>query len=352
MSGSTSRSRSPDPALRDALALSLARGVGPARHRELIEGHGSPAEALLTLPRHQVGELRRAAERMLGDAAGRGLQALHSGDPHYPTPLLELPDPPPVLWLSGDAAALRAPCVAIVGTRKCTTYGERVTRELAAALARAGVGVVSGMALGIDAAAHRASLEAGGVSIAVLGTGVDVPYPIGHRELHARLARAGLLVAESPPGTPAQPGSFPRRNRIIAALSPVVVVVEAGATSGALITSRIALDLGRTIAAVPGPIDQPQSVGSNELLRDGAIVLASVADLLALVGRTPPVRSDPPPDDVDGAEVWRALGDGALDLDALCARSRLPAARCLQAVTMLELAGRVECALTGEIRRR
>ena len=352
MSGSTSRSRSPDPALRDALALSLARGVGPSRHRELIEAHGSAEQALLAISRSQAAELRRTADRMLETAAERGVRALHARDAAYPAPLLELPDPPPVLWLAGDVGALAAPCVSIVGTRRCTAYGERVTRELATALARVGVGVVSGMALGIDAAAHRAALEAGGLSIAVLGTGVDVPYPAGHRELHARLAASGLVVAESPPGTPAQPGSFPRRNRIIAALSPVVVIVEAGAASGALITARIALDLGRTIAAVPGPIDQPQSAGSNELLRDGAIVIASVADLLALVGRTPAVRRDPPPDDADGAEVWRALADGALDLDALCARSRLPAARCLQAVTMLELAGRVECALTGEIRRR
>ncbi|HYD51467.1 MAG TPA: DNA-processing protein DprA [Gemmatimonadaceae bacterium] len=355
MSASTSSSGSPEPGLRAALALSLARGVGPARQRALIEEHGSAAAALRARPAAEARSLERTAEALLADVGRAGIVALHTGDERYPERLRELDDAPAVIWTIGDLALLGAPMVAIVGTRRCTAYGERVTRELATALARAGVCVVSGMALGIDAAAHESALVERGRTIAVLGTGVDVPYPAGHRALHARLANDGLLISEALPGAPARPGAFPRRNRLIAALAPVLIVVEAGTASGALITARVALDLGRTIAAVPGPIDQPQSAGSNELLRDGAVVIATIDDALALVGatsRTYAVHAEPVPDDPDSAAVWRTLAGGALDMDALCAHSRLPAARCLQAVTMLELAGRVECALTGEIRRR
>jgi DNA processing protein len=352
VSASTSTSSSPD-AVRDALALSLLRGIGPSRFRELTERHGSSTDALDALGRSRaVANARHSADRVLEDARRRGIEPLPLDDAAYPPGLRDLPDPPAVLWTMGDRGLLARPLVSMVGTRRCTAYGDRVARELAAALSRAGVTVVSGMALGIDAAAHLAALDHEGRSVAVLGTGADVPYPAGHRALHARLAREGLVISEALPGSVAKPGVFPRRNRIIAALAPTLIVVEAGAASGALITARVALDLGRTVAAVPGPIDQPQSAGSNELLRDGGVVVAAIADALALVGATPAVRGAPPPDDGDALVVWRALGQGALDIDALCAASRLPAARCLQAVTMLELDGRVECELTGAIRRR
>ena len=353
MSASTSDSRSRE-ATRAALALTLAPGIGPARHRDLVALHGGPIPALLrAVPESGRREaLLDEADRHLIAGAAAGLDLWCSTDARYPASLADLPDPPPVLWALGDAGAVAPPLVAIVGTRRCTAYGERVTKELARALARAGVSIVSGMARGIDAAAHEAALEAGGRTVAVLGTGADVAYPAVHRRLHAAIARGGLLLSEAPPGRGATPGAFPRRNRIIAALAPVLVVVEAGVASGALITARVALDLGRTIAAVPGPIDVPQSAGTNELLRDGAVVIAAVADALALVGATPAVVHSTPVDDPDALAVWSALADGPLDVDGLCARSRLPAARCLGAVTALELSGRVECALTGEIRRR
>ncbi|MDQ3951332.1 MAG: DNA-protecting protein DprA, partial [Gemmatimonadota bacterium] len=209
-----------------------------------------------------------------------------------------------------------------------------------------------GMARGIDATAHRAALEEAGSTVAVLGTGIDVPYPVGHRALHDVIARRGLLVAEFPPGTRAFRGCFPRRNRIIAALASVTIVVEAGTQSGALSTAGHALQLGRTVAAVPGPIDAPQSEGSNGLLRDGAIVIASIPDALALVGLTPAVRAPRQFANADVAAVWAALRAGPLDSDALCATSNLPAQRCMAAVTELELQGAIECALTGVIRRR
>jgi DNA processing protein len=208
------------------------------------------------------------------------------------------------------------------------------------------------MARGIDATAHRAALDEGGSTIAVLGTGIDVIYPVGHRTLHGLIARRGLLVAELPPGTRAFRGCFPRRNRIIAGLASVTIVVEAGVGSGALNTADHALELGRTVGAVPGPIDVPQHEGSNRLLRDGAVIIASVADALALVGLTPPARVPREFANADVAAVWGALAAGPLDSDALCAASNLPAQRCMAAVTELELDGAVECSLSGTIRRR
>ena len=272
------------------------------------------------------------------------------GDEGYPARLLDLRDPPARVHMMGTWPA-DTPAVAVVGTRDATAYGERVTRELAWALGRVGVAVVSGMARGIDAAAHRAALEKGAPTLAVLGTGIDVAYPAAHRALHEELAERGGVLSEQPPGRRAFPGCFPRRNRLIAALADVTLVVEAGPKSGALITAAHALELGRTVAAEPGPIDAPQHRGANELLRDGAHVVASPDDLLALVGRSVPVPAAPA---LEGDEraVWEALGARALDIDALTTLCALPAHRCMVAVTTLELRGVVECALTGEIRRR
>lgn len=242
--------------------------------------------------------------------------------------------------------------MAIVGTRRATLYGERVTRELAGALARAGIVIISGLARGIDGAAHRAALDAGGTTIAVLGTGVDVVYPVAHGALQSEIAAHGLLVSEEVPGGRATGASFPKRNRIIAALARVTLIVEAPLKSGALITADHAIDLGRTVAAVPGPIDAPQSAGSNLLLRDGATLIASVADVLALVGATPP-----PPRPVEletqaERRVWEALATGSASVDYLTTLTGLPARVCLAALTTLELRGAVECELTGEVRRR
>jgi DNA processing protein len=276
---------------------------------------------------------------------------LHPGDARYPAALEHCPDPPRTLWARGDLAILARPCVAIVGTRRATAYADRVTRELARTLARAGACIVSGLARGVDAAAHVGALEVEGATVAVLGTGLDVVYPKGHASLQREIGEKGLLLSELAPSNAAHGGSFPRRNRIIAGLASVTIVVEAGVKSGALITASHALEMGRTVAAVPGPIDVPQAQGSNELLRDGASVITSMADLLALVGLTAPVRTK---DLVaGGAErlVWDALADGGADIDTLCTRARLPAHEGLAAVSALEMRGLVECALTGEIRR-
>jgi DNA processing protein len=278
--------------------------------------------------------------------------ALRPGDSDYPAPLLDLPQPPRTLWYIGDLSILQAPCVAIVGTRKCTAYGERMAREVASALARAGACVISGMARGIDGVAHIGALDANGRTAAVLGTGVDIAYPPSHRALHARIASKGLLLSELTPGAHSHGGSFPQRNRLIAALARLTIIVEAPKKSGALGTAKHAIELGRDVAVVPGPIDSPQSEGSNDLFNQGAHPITCIADALTLLGLTPAVRTLLDPEDPDQASVWRALREGPADLDTICHRAALPVHRCLAAVTALELNGSIECALTGEVRRR
>ncbi|MEO6209354.1 MAG: DNA-processing protein DprA [Gemmatimonadaceae bacterium] len=323
------------------------------RFRELIAAFGSASRAWDATPSSVVrNAASECAERALERADRAGARVLAHGDPAYPERLLDLPDPPPVLFAIGALEQLAAPCVAIVGTRRATSYGERVTVEIAGALARAGVTIVSGMARGIDGAAHRAAIAAGGATAAVLGTGVDVAYPVAHRTLHAQIGARGVLLSEELPGDRASGGSFPKRNRIIAALAKATIVVEAPHRSGALITATYALELDRGVAAVPGPIDVPQSAGANALIRDGAIIIADVADAFALVGVSPPRIASCVPSDPAQYAIWLALETPAPDLDSLATRAALPARRCLAAVTALELDGAIECALTGEIRRR
>ncbi len=273
------------------------------------------------------------------------------GDAAYPHALLECASAPERLWLRGDERVLQRPCVAIVGTRSATGYGERIAHQLARTLALAGGCVVSGLARGIDAAAHRGALEAGGATVAVLGTGLDMVYPRGHASLQSTIGERGLLVSELAPSNAAHGGSFPKRNRIIAALASVTIVVEAGVKSGALITANHALEMGRTVAAVPGPIDIPQAQGSNELIRDGAVPITSIADAVTLLGLDAPIRTIDLPEGGMERLLWDALGVGPADLDTLCARMAIPAHVAMAAVGVLEIRGLVQCALTGEIRR-
>jgi DNA processing protein len=208
------------------------------------------------------------------------------------------------------------------------------------------------MARGIDATAHRTALEENGNTVAVLGTGVDVPYPVGHRALHQSIADRALVLSENAPGSKAYKGAFPKRNRIIAALAPVTIVVEAGFRSGALNTAGQALELGRTVAAVPGQIDSDQSRGSNQLLRDGAILIAAPEDALTLLGISSPPTPPPPLLPESEQRVWDATETGFRSTDSLPALTRLSMAECLAAITSLEILGLVECSLAGEIRRK
>ncbi len=280
------------------------------------------------------------------------ISTVPQGGTHYPAGLSELPHPPRSISMIGDMNLLTMPMVAIVGTRTPTQYGIRIARALATHLADAGICVVSGMARGIDSAAHWGAVEAGGKTIGVLGTSVDVPYPATNKPLYSRLATDGLLMSEFADGRPAFKGCFPRRNRIIAGLSKVTIVVEAGRKSGALNTANHALELGRTVAAVPGNIDCPQAAGTNQLLRDGAHLITSIADAMMLVG----ADSKPRANDValsDAQEkVYSALGTEGATLDDIAAIARLPVRECIEAVGTLEVLGLVECLLTGEIHRR
>ena len=341
-----------------ALALSLVDGVGPVTWRRWAFADGG-ADASL---RHRVGTAARAhaldsAREAVARAERAGATLLLACDDAYPRALSELPDPPPALWCLGDASLLDPGRVrvALVGTRTATAYGLRVADALARDAAAARVVVVSGMARGIDAAAHTGALLAGGDTVAVLGSGVDVPYPRTHRALHARIVRDGLVLAEALPGSPPTAGAFPRRNRIVAALSRATVVVEAGLRSGALITAGLALDLGRDVGAVPGPVDVAQAAGSNALLRDGAAVVAEPRDLLALVGVQdviPKVAAAPTPElDPVQRRVWSALAEPAADLDLLATRASLDVRACAAAVGLLEAAGLLRTGYDGSIAR-
>ena len=280
-------------------------------------------------------------------------RVIGSTESGYPELLRRIPGTPPAqLFVAGDDRHMLPPAVAIVGTRDATPYGLRIARQLSTAFAKAGVSIISGMARGIDAAAHRAALDAGGRTVAVLGTGIDVPYPVAHRELHRALSERACVVSESGPGVRAGPGAFPKRNRIIAGLADATIVVEAGYKSGAIITANLAEQFQRIVAAVPGPIDSPASRGCNELLRDNVQVIATIADALGLVGIASQQEQAPISLSENDGRVWKVLASGPLDPDAISIRTRLTTRECLTAITSLELGGYVEVLLTGEVRRR
>ncbi len=236
-------------------------------------------------PGHPVAQLaerlRRRAGSALARAQGAGIRTIGWGDPAYPPLLAAVPDAPLAFWIMGDPVVLAQPAVAIVGSRAATPYGLEAASRLAGDLAAAGVLVVSGLARGIDSASHRAALEAGGQTAAVLGSGIDVIYPPEHRELARRIAGTGVVLSELPPGSPPLAFHFPARNRIISGLSLATLVVEAAERSGSLITAGCALDQGRAVMAVPGSILSGRHRGCHALIRDGAAVVESAEDVLA-----------------------------------------------------------------------
>lgn len=212
------------------------------------------------------------------------MDCVQLGSSDYPELLAQICDPPPRLWFRGRLDIVRACCVAVIGARHASQDGLYAAGEIALGLARAGVAVVSGLARGVDGAAHQGALDAGGATIAVLGTGIDCVYPPEHRDLSERIAAEGVLVTEFPPGTPPEDWHFPRRNRIISGLSRAVVVVEAREKSGSLITARLAADQGRDVMAVPGTFVGGRNRGANALLRDGAKLVESAVDILQELG--------------------------------------------------------------------
>jgi DNA processing protein len=268
------------------------------------------------------------------------IRRLKRRDPAYPPLLAAIHDPPPVLWLRGDAdpGLLSLPSVAIVGARACSGYGRAVARAVGRELAAAGLVVVSGMARGIDAEAHRGALEAGGLTVAVLGCGVDRDYPAAHAELARRICERGLVVSEYEAGVEPAPWRFPARNRIIAGLCSATVVVEARARSGALITADFALEDGREVMVVPGEITSALSEGTNALLRLGATPLTRAADVLETYGLAAVVEVEAEPEG-DAAAVLEKLRATAASIDELARATGLSSGDVAAALIELELSG-------------
>ena len=267
-------------------------------------------------------------------------RSVYRHGPGYPGLLREIADPPDELWIRGDAAALEAPCVAIVGSRAASQYAREISAALAFDLAGKGVVVVSGMARGVDGAAHRGALEAGGRTVAVLGSGLNVVYPAEHSELMEDIARSGAVVSELPPDAPPLPHHFPLRNRIISGLSRAVVVIEAGEKSGSLITARCALEQGRDVMAVPGNALSGRNRGSHALLKDGAKLVEGVDDILEELGLA---RLDPPVADsnllLHNGLISTLQPGETYGLDELAEASGLRAAELLPRLLELELRG-------------
>ena len=299
------------------------------------------------LPAGRAGVVVARARAQAIDALDRGQSTGQTvvtlADAEYPGLLRQIADPPIVLWIRGDASILSRPAVAVVGARAAGPAGLEAARKLGRDLAAAGLVVVSGLARGVDGAAHLGALEAGGLTVAVLGCGADVTYPREHRDLAIRIVRTGAVVSELRPGTSPLQFHFPRRNRIISGLCKAVVVIEASEKSGSLITARAALEQGRDVLAVPGGIATGRYRGSHSLIKDGARLVESVDDVLEEIRWPLPGR---PPTAVDksfgDSTLERALPPGeTCSLDELAARTRRPAADLLSELAVLELAGRV-----------
>ncbi|MFA6108534.1 MAG: DNA-processing protein DprA [Candidatus Latescibacterota bacterium] len=347
------------------LVLSRAAGARERRCQRLVEAFGT-AEAALTagplswepvIGRAAVNGARIApelwdwAEGEVAAVAGLAGRVLTLADPGYPPLLRQIPVPPPVLYVVG-AVGFDRPAVAVVGPRAATEYGRRVARLLAHELAAAGVCVVSGMAVGVDTAAHLGALEAGGQTLAVLGCGVDVGYPAKADELRRRIPVQGALLSEFALGTGPEPGAFPRRNRIISGLCRGVVVVETPERSGALNTVSHALEQGREVMAVPGSVLDGRSRGCHSLLRQGAVLVEDAGDVLRHLDLVPDPVPDGEPsldeeeagDDEEGTgarEIRRLLGREPRQIDDLAADAGRPASELLAALLDLELSGKV-----------
>ena len=285
-------------------------------------------------------------ERTLSWIAEPGHALVAWDDADYPRALLTISDPPPAFYYCGRRELLNRPSIAIVGSRNATPQGMDNAEAFAATLSGAGFTIVSGLALGIDSAAHRGGLSAGGSSIAVIGTGPDRIYPAANRNLGHRLAAEGGLLSEFPLGTPPLPANFPRRNRLLSGLSRGVLVVEATLASGSLITARFAAEQGREVFAIPGSIHSPFSKGSHRLIKEGAKLVETAQDVLEELGgiaRTGGVAAQTPAPDIQGdaGRVLDALGHDPAGVDALTARTGLATGAVSVALVELELSGRI-----------
>jgi len=341
------------------LRLLETPGVGRDAARALLARFGSPeavlgastearsavvqpalARALALVP--DAFEARLAAGWQWLQGGDEPRDAIAIGDARYPQALLESPDPPLLLYVRGAAELLQAPAIAIVGSRNPTPQGAENARAFAAHLAATGWTIVSGLALGIDGAAHEGALGTGGKTVAVVGTGLDIDYPARHRPLAQRIARDGLVVSEFSIGTPSMAANFPIRNRIIAGLARGTLVVEAAVQSGSLITARLAADAGREVFAIPGSIHSPQSRGCHALIKQGAKLVDSAADIVEELGALRPTPTPVSRSNAMTADpLLEALGYDPIGLDELVARTGTSAAELSARLLELELQGRV-----------
>jgi DNA processing protein len=361
---------SADPGLAGWLQLTLTPGLGAATIRGLLSRFGLPENVIAArraeLSRY-VGEealkaldsdaVARSVERALAwlERPGHGVVTL--SDAVYPRLLLEIADPPPLLYCRGRVDLLDRPSLAIVGSRNATAQGASTAEQFARSFSVAGLTIVSGLAQGIDAAAHRGGLAGDGSTIAVLGTGIDNLYPRANAALAEEIATDGLLLTEFPLGSKALAHHFPRRNRLISGLAQGCLIVEAALASGSLITARSAAEQGREVFAVPGSIHSPLSKGCHALIKSGAKLVESAEDVLselAAFRRTGFASTRPQPGaaaKITDDPVLEAMGFDPVDVDSLCARARLPAERVSAELLRLELAGRIAALPGGRYQR-
>jgi DNA processing protein len=348
--------------LTDSIALLSIPGVGRQRFDRLVGKFGSPAAVLAAplseleqvpgLPRKVASAVRQTydgtqARRLAARVIQLGWSVLFAGDPEYPSLLAHIPDPPPLLFFLGDNVRRDDRMIAIVGTRHATERGKRLAGRLARDMVAEGLVVVSGMAEGIDSAAHRGALEGKGRTVAVWGTSLDIVYPGSNRDLAENIKRHGAVYSEYLPGTEPAAAFFPERNRIISGLSDGTVVVEAGEKSGALITARFCLEHGRELFAVPGSPDARRSAGANRLIKDGARLLTDVNDIFdelpRLRGQVAARRFKAVPDmTAMERQMVSQLSEGPLQIDQLSRAAEVPVADLMKVLLALELKGVVQ----------
>ncbi|MBS3917101.1 MAG: DNA-processing protein DprA [Sulfuritalea sp.] len=350
------------------LRLTLAPGIGGESQRKLLSAFGLPAQIFAASATSLARSITsRQAEQLLSHdskqeidaaltwAADPGNAILTLADKAYPQRLLDVSDPPTVLYVKGRAELLNSPALAIVGSRNATPQGEANAEAFAAVLSDAGLTIVSGLALGIDTAAHRGGLRGRGATIAVIGTGIDRVYPARNQTLARDIADKGAIISEFPLGSPALKENFPRRNRIISGLTRGCLVVEAAERSGSLITARLAGEQGRDVFAMPGSIHSPLSKGCHKLIKQGAKLVDDVRDILDELGLdTLPQHFETAAVDTSSAETARLLdciGFDPCDMDALSMRSGLTAEKLYAILLQMELDGRITCLPGGRFQR-
>ena len=335
------------------IELSLVPGLGGSRFRSLLSAFGLPAHVLgatrsqlcRVVPETLAASILERGrgpeiEKAVRWAGKPGHAVLTLADAAYPKQLLEIPDPPALLYVAGEARLLSSPALAIVGSRNATPQGLRNAHAFARALSDAGLAIVSGLAVGVDSEAHRGGLEGSGSTIAVLGTGIDVIYPRRNAPLADDILSRGALVSEFPLGTEPHAGNFPRRNRLISGLARGCLVVEAAVDSGSLISARLAADQGREVFAIPGSIHSPLSKGCHALIKQGAKLVESAQDVLDELG-IPARRAEIAPEPGGGHDLLDKMGFDPCDIDELTVRSGLPAEAVSAALLELELDGKI-----------